>query len=74
MNVGNVRHEFCRVSEGTPVQHVTLRSTVLIDGVEYHSEVAFPFTESEYIMEQLDACEELLARTIGRKIVKGISP
>jgi hypothetical protein len=51
-----------------------LRSSVLIDGEIYSTEQAFPFSENEVIMAQLDACEEQLARAVGRKIVKGVKP
>jgi len=74
MNVTNPRHEFIRVENGTPLERVYLRSSIMIDGKSYYTQVEFPFLDQPEIIAQLDCCEEILSRVVGAKIVKGENP
>jgi len=72
MKIGDPRHEFMIVERGQRTERIMLRSSITIDGQIYSTQQAFPFGENEVIMQVLDACEEQLARAVGRKIVKGM--
>jgi len=75
ITVGTPKHEFIRVEKGSPLERVYLRSSIIINNREFYSQVEFPFIANEHeILATLDHAEELLARTVGNKIVKGENP